>query len=94
MQRGNAAKRKRRDQAMGEQFRLMRLRLRPDLADRQKFADTLRVSAETVRLWEKGNHITDAQKRAICKLLGCDPADFYLRPGELTKLERERSSMR
>ena len=66
------------DRRQGATFRRLRLALRPDLGDRPKFADALGVSPETVRLWEKGNHISDPRKRAICRLIGSRLPDFFL----------------
>ena len=65
------------DRRMGARFRDLRLRLRPELARHQDFADALHVTAQTVRNWENGRPIPDKMKRAICKLLGCQLADFY-----------------
>jgi transcriptional regulator with XRE-family HTH domain len=63
---------------MGSRFRDLRLRLRPELARHQDFADALHVTAQTVRNWEHGRPIPDRMKRAICKLLGCDLTDFFI----------------
>jgi len=75
------------DSLMGARFRELRNRLRPDLASAQEFGDALRVTAQTVRNWEHGRHIPVPQQRAVCKLLGCAPADLWSPPGEMTLRE-------
>ena len=67
------------DRQMGARFRELRLRLRSDLEKHQAFGDALHppVTAQTVRNWQHGRPIPDKMKRAIAKVLGCQPADFY-----------------
>ena len=67
------------DRRMGARFRALRLRLRPDLARHQAFAESLRppVTSQTIRNWEAGRPIPDKMKRAICALIGCKLTDFY-----------------
>jgi DNA-binding transcriptional regulator YiaG len=74
------------DSPMGERFRELRNRLRPDLASARDFGDALRppVTSQTVLNWEHGRHIPRSQQRAVCKLLGCEPADLWSKPGSET----------
>src|SRR6516225_935823 len=84
------------DSPMGERFRGLRNRLRPDLASARDFGDALRppVTSQTVLNWEHGRHIPRSRQRAVCKLLDCVPADLWSPLGsetlrEVTKKIRE-----
>jgi DNA-binding transcriptional regulator YiaG len=76
------------DSLMGARFRELRNRLRPDLASAHELGDALRVTAQTVRNWERGQHIPVPRQRAVRRLLGCDPADLWEPPGYPTLREK------
>lgn len=71
------------DVAMGARFRELRLWLRPDLANPDRFGVAMvdngrpPISGQTIRNWERGGIASLAALHRVCEFLGCHPREFY-----------------